>query len=88
MRKHVLALASFIGIAMIFSLFSPLRAWAQDQDGDDPPSRVARLSYTQGAVSFQPAGTDDWIDATVNRPMTTGDKLWTDQGGRAELRVD
>jgi hypothetical protein len=57
-------------------------------DDDDPPARAARLSYTGGSVSFEPAGTDDWIDAVVNRPMTTGDKLWTDRDGRAEVRID
>jgi hypothetical protein len=63
----------------------------QDQQGDDqddPPTRAARLSYTGGSVSFAPAGTDEWVNAVINRPMTTGDKLWTDQGARAELRVD
>jgi DNA segregation ATPase FtsK/SpoIIIE-like protein len=87
MRKNLLTLASFVGIALMVSLFSPLRAAAQDGDGDDPPSRVARLSYTQGAVSFQPAGTDDWVDATSNRPITTGDKLWSDNGSRAALHI-
>jgi len=62
----------------------PVRA----ADDDDPPARAARLSYAQGAVSFEPAGTDEWVDATVNRPMTTGDKLWSDQDGRAEVRID
>jgi hypothetical protein len=56
-------------------------------DDDDPPSRVARLAYTEGAVSFQPAGTDDWVSAVVNRPMTTGDKLWSDDGSLAELHI-
>jgi hypothetical protein len=58
------------------------------QSGDDPPARAARLSYTGGSVSFEPAGTDDWVGAVVNRPLTTGDKLWTDRDGRAELRID
>jgi uncharacterized protein DUF6600 len=56
-------------------------------DGDDPPSRVARLSYAQGQVSFSPAGTDDWVNGELNRPITTGDKLWTDQNSRAELHI-
>jgi hypothetical protein len=56
-------------------------------DGDDPPSRVARLSFVDGQVSFSPAGTDDWVGAEVNRPVTTGDKLWTDQNSRAELHI-
>jgi hypothetical protein len=57
-------------------------------DEDDPPARAARLSYAGGSVSFEPAGTEDWVDAVVNRPMTTGDKLWTDRDGRAEVRID
>jgi hypothetical protein len=66
------------------ALFVPQRAAADD---DDPPSRVARLSYTHGNVSFEPAGTDDWVSAVVNRPITTGDKLWSDNGARAELHM-
>ncbi len=53
----------------------------------DPPSRVARLGYTTGAVSFSPAGESDWVLATVNRPLTTGDRLWADAGARAEIQV-
>jgi hypothetical protein len=56
-------------------------------DDDDPPSRVARSQPSKGEVSFSPAGTDDWVSAVVNRPLTTGDKLWTDRDGRAELHI-
>jgi hypothetical protein len=58
----------------------------QDQQGD-PPSRVARIGYLEGSVSFQPAGEPDWVQAVANRPMTTGDKLWTDKDSRAELQL-
>ena len=54
---------------------------------DDPPGRVARLNYLQGSVSFQPAGETDWVSAAINRPVTTGDKLWADNGSRAELHL-
>ncbi len=84
MRKHALKLASLLSIALAVALFAPQRAAA---DEDDPPSRVARLSYAHGTVSFNPAGTDDWVSAVVNRPITTGDKLWTDNGARAELHL-
>jgi len=84
MRKHVLKLASLLSIAMAVTLFAPQRAAA---DEDDPPSRVARLGFTKGAVSFNPAGTDDWVSAVVNRPVTTGDKLWNDDGARSELSI-
>src|SRR6266478_1710127 len=84
MRKHALKLASLLSIALAVALFAPQRAAA---DEDDPPSRVARLSYASGTVSFNPGGTDDWVSAVVNRPITTGDKLWTDNGARAELHI-
>jgi hypothetical protein len=84
MRKHVLQLVSLLAIALAVALLAPPRAAADD---DDPPTRVARLSHTDGSVSFEPAGTDDWVGAVVNRPMTTGDKLWSDNDSRAELHI-
>ena len=59
-------------------------AWA---DEDDPPSRVGRMNYSQGQVSFQPGGEGDWVQAVPNRPLTTGDNLWADRDSRAELHV-
>lgn len=53
----------------------------------DPSGRVGRLSYISGPVSFQPAGVTDWVDADVNRPLTTGDQVWVGDGGRAEIHV-
>ena len=53
----------------------------------DPPSRVARLGYTTGTVSFSPGGESDWVRATVNRPLGTGDRLWAEAGGRAGWAV-
>jgi hypothetical protein len=84
-KKHARKVASVFGVAMALALFLPKLALA---DEDDPPSVVARLAYSQGAVSFQPAGTDDWVDAGINRPVTIGDKLWSDQDGRVELQLD
>ena len=61
---------------------------AQDEpDRDDPPSRVARLGYLQGSVSFQPAGESEWVEAAPNRPLTTGDQIWADRDSRAELSI-
>jgi hypothetical protein len=53
----------------------------------DPPGRVGRLNYVNGPASFQPAGVTDWVDAEVNRPLTTGDQVWVGDGGRAEIHV-
>jgi hypothetical protein len=81
-----IALALLVLTAIVVpALVLPTPASAQDTD--DPPSRVARLSYLQGAVSFQPAGESDWVGAVPNRPMSTGDQLWTDVDGRAELQL-
>jgi len=57
---------------------------AQDAD---PPSRVARLNYVSGPVSFRPGSVDDWTAATLNYPLTTGDHLWADAGARAEMHI-
>jgi hypothetical protein len=54
----------------------------------DPPTRVADLNYVTGNVSMQPAGADDWSPADINRPFTTGDNLWADTDGRAELHLN
>src|SRR5580704_19444656 len=56
-------------------------------DSRNPPSRVARISFLEGSVSLQPGGTGDWGNAAKNRPMTIGDKLWTDRDSRAELQA-
>src|SRR5580704_17699633 len=54
---------------------------------DDPPFRVARLNFVEGRVSFQPGGESDWGWATLNRPMTSGDSLWTGDRSRAEMHI-
>ncbi|HEY8023346.1 MAG TPA: DUF6600 domain-containing protein [Burkholderiaceae bacterium] len=53
----------------------------------DPPTRVARLSYTAGETSYSPAGENDWVDAPLNRPLTTGDRIWAGAGGQDELQL-
>ncbi|MEO8546256.1 MAG: cell envelope integrity protein TolA [Burkholderiaceae bacterium] len=67
-----------IGVALLLA-----SGWAQA----DPPTRIARLGYVDGAVSFSPAGEDTWGEATLNRPLTTGDRLWVDAHGRAEVQI-
>ena len=87
MLKKIGWWSGVIGLALS-TVVLPTRAAAQDQNQrDDPPSRVARLGYMEGSVSFQPAGESDWVQAVANRPMTTGDKLWADKDSRAELQL-
>ncbi len=59
----------------------------QQSEDQDPPARVARLNFSQGSVSFQPAGEGDWVTAVPNRPMVTGDNLWADENSRAEAHI-
>jgi hypothetical protein len=67
-------------LACVF--MAPLAGLAEDAD---PPGRIARLSDTEGSVALQPAGVAAWGAAPLNRPVTTGDRLWSDQDSRAEL---
>jgi hypothetical protein len=53
----------------------------------DPSARVARISFIGGPVSFRPASLDEWSVASLNYPLTVGDHLWTDRGGRSELQL-
>lgn len=80
---------SLAGIAAVILLLFQLApsVLAQDQDDQDPPTRAGRLGFVQGTVSFQPGGEGDWLDAVPNRPLTTGDNLWADRDGRAEVQI-
>jgi len=82
--RWLVSLAQALLVAALAVSTAP-RALAQDDD--DPPSRVARLGYLRGTVSFQPAGESEWGAASPNRPLTTGDRLWTEGGARAELNT-
>lgn len=82
-RRHWRALAIMM-LCMAAGLAQAQSA-ADADDSADPPGRVARLSYIAGDLGFLPAGAKDWSDASVNRPLTTGDKLSTAEGARAEL---
>jgi len=97
--NKVLAVALMVA-GILLMLQAPHRVLAQDvpqppaQSDDqsqapaqDPPGRVARLSYTVGSVSFQPGGEGDWVTAVNNRPLTTGDNIWADKDSRAEFQI-
>jgi hypothetical protein len=56
-------------------------------DAGDPPAQVGRLDLIDGAVSFRPAASDTWALPVPNRVVTTGDRLWVDSVGHAEVEV-
>ncbi len=78
-------LASAGGRVSLLALIASAALGTAVADEGDPPGRAAQLSDVEGAVSLQPAGVADWVAATPNRPLTTGDRLWVDRNARAEL---
>jgi hypothetical protein len=83
-------------------LCAPQCAWAADEattSGDetgylvstaqpvDPPGRIGRLSVLVGQVWIYSPEEGEWVSAERNRPVTSGDRIATDQGARAEVRI-
>ena len=60
---------------------------AAQTDSGGPPGRAGRVSYLSGGVSLQVSGDTSWTAATINYPLTTGDRLYVDQGGRGEVEL-
>ena len=77
-----------LAAALLWCAAGLVQAQSQQPDSDagDPPSRVARLSYQSGDLGLLPSGTHDWSDASLNRPLTSGDRLSTGADGRSEER--
>jgi hypothetical protein len=88
-RKLWTSIVLLTSFAFLLQLSTHAKAQDDDYDdpGQDPPGRVGRLNYSQGSVSFRPAGEDDWVTAVPNRPMVSGDDLWADDNSRAEVHV-
>jgi hypothetical protein len=56
--------------------------------GGDPPARVGWLSDLSGSVSFHSANQDQWVTATQNYPVASGDAVWTQPQAAASVMVD
>src|SRR5437867_7795660 len=85
--RAIRSLGSLLLLAVLPPFQGGDRPDRPDRPDRDPPSRVGRLSYLSGSVSFRPGDVDDWTDATVNYPLHNGDHLWTDSDARAEITV-
>ena len=69
---------------LALALAAPSLAWGQ---AAETPERVLRLSYVEGVVQLQ--AEDAPAPTTLpNRPLIPGDRLITQDGGRAELALD
>ncbi len=79
--------AQWLGLLFGLLLLS-LLAWpARAADEPDPPSRAGRLAELNGQVWIYATDSNEWIPATRNRPVTSGDRLSTEADGRAEVRI-
>ncbi|TAL99294.1 MAG: hypothetical protein EPN69_01020 [Rhodanobacter sp.] len=94
MRVFIKLIASMrrSGAALVIAVLLTAASLAHAQsstghDSADLPSRVARLSWIAGGLGLLPAGATDWSDASINRPLTTGDKLSSGADARAELEL-
>jgi hypothetical protein len=95
-RHRTIALPSFFGRWLMLALLLLAgAALAQQQPQPqpapgaqavaDPPARVGTVTAAEGSVVFAAAGETDWTELPRNRPLTRGDRLWTDEGARAEV---
>ncbi|HEV2304034.1 MAG TPA: DUF6600 domain-containing protein [Candidatus Acidoferrales bacterium] len=70
-----------------------IQAQASVNTGDNGDSSqvqpsVGRVSVIRGNVSIQRGDSGDWIAATVNTPLESGDRISTGDNSRAEVQLD
>ncbi len=83
MRLPPFIAAALLTAGILFAQTDP----ALNIPAGDPPSRVARLNFLDGNVSYQPASLDAWTAATLNYPLTTGDHVYSDVNSHAEMHI-
>ncbi len=65
-------------IGLIF--LSPLCAGASDLGG-------MRFSFIRGDVQVRTEDTGDWVPASINMPLSEGDRIWVPEEGTAEIQI-
>src|SRR5215216_388947 len=82
-QSHFAFIAKRLGMALMVFLCTALAssAWA------DPPGRVGRLGEMTGQVWLFSPDSGEWVSASHNRPLTTGDRVATDADARAEVNI-
>ena len=78
--------ARFLSILAAALLLVSPNLWAQSQQAD-PPGRVGRLSAIDGSVQQRTPDDNDWVQADLNYPVTTGFAIAPQENGRAEIQV-
>ncbi|HKX42226.1 MAG TPA: DUF6600 domain-containing protein, partial [Burkholderiaceae bacterium] len=77
---------AFFSSAAALAQPSPQGTYQSNYQGD-PPARAGRLSELNGQVWLLSADSNEWVSAVRNQPVTTGDRLATEAGARAEVQV-
>jgi len=73
----------FAAIFLAFTLISPSLSPAQERY-----PTVARISFVSGPVTYSRGDDpDEWDDAIENVPLTIGDRIYSPEGGRAEVQL-
>ncbi|MBI5444392.1 MAG: FecR domain-containing protein, partial [Deltaproteobacteria bacterium] len=80
---------SLLLLAAVLFTFAPVEAQRESEyDDDGIRQTVARVSYFEGDVSINSGDApDEWLPASVNYPMTLGDRVWTGRNGRMALQL-
>lgn len=55
---------------------------------DEPDEHIARISLIDGDISIQRADDKEWVAASVNMPLLTGDYVYSPRNAKAEIQFD
>ena len=81
-QRMLRALNGLVALTLAFlALAASSAAWA------DPPGRVGRIAETDGNVWLFDDEQGEWVQARRNRPVTEGDRISAEQGGRVEVQI-
>ncbi len=75
-RRFALTLALPLIVLMIVAVGATTKAEA---------SGGTRFNSIQGSVVVRQADEGDWFEAQINYPLGTGDRIWANNGARAEI---
>ncbi len=69
----------WIGLMVLF-LFFPTLSYPASLEN-------LRIRLIEGDVQVNTEDTEGWVPASLNVPLTNGDRIWVPEGGRAELQL-
>jgi hypothetical protein len=87
MRWQLRLWASALGCAVAVATICVVDLARAQSPDMDPPARVGRLSELTGQVWYYSPDAGEWVSAVPNGPLTTGDRVATDPGARAQVQV-